>query len=368
MRKMLSLFLLVFLIFSIFTYSFVDINLSYLSLIYTGLYLNQRIVLTTIYTVIIFILFGLSYFLLNNIDKDQINFQKLILLILIASVFSYPAILTFDIFNYITTARVTFLYQENPYIVYPIELMNDPYLAFTRAANKTALYGPFWILLTGIPFILGFGNFIMTLFSFKLFIAFFYLATAFLIRKIDKNAVWFFALNPLVIIESLVSSHNDIVMIFFALLSLYLFFNKKHLSSIFSILASILIKPATIFLAPVYFGMIKDKFINKIINRSRIFAFCAGFMLIIFVLSPLREELYPWYAIWFIAFTSFLYKNRFLQNLVLVFSLGLVLRYVPYMATGNYFGLTPIIRNVLMVLPVAIFLFCSALRNKFKFI
>ena len=40
----------------------------------------------------------------------------------------------------------------------PIEIPNEPYLAFTRAANKTALYGPVWILLTAIPHLLGQGD------------------------------------------------------------------------------------------------------------------------------------------------------------------------------------------------------------------
>lgn len=154
-------------------------------------------------------------------------------------------------------------------------------------------------------------------------------------------------------------------MIFFVLLSFYLFFRKKYLSSILSILASVLIKPATLFLAPVYLGMLKDKIIGKRINQEKAFWYSAIFMFLIFVLSPFREELYPWYAIWFIMFTAFLYKNRFLQNLVLVFSLGLMLRYIPYMATGNYFGTTPVIRNILMVAPVFVFFTFTWLKKYF---
>jgi hypothetical protein len=287
------------------------------------------------------------------------------LLIIFAGIFAYPAALSFDIFNYITTARVAFFYQENPYIIYPIEFLNDPYLEFTRAANKTALYGPFWILLTGIPHFAGLGNFILTLFFFKAFIALFFIGTVYIMRKIDKTAAFFFILNPLVIIESLVSSHNDIVMMFFAILSIYLFFQKKHIFSFFSIIGSVLIKFASIFLLPVYLGMIKDRIIGRKINQEKAFKYSAIFMFIIFLLSPLREEMYPWYAIWFIVFTSFLHKNKFLQNLVLVFSFGLMLRYIPYMATGDYFGTTPVIRNILMISPVLIFFLATWLKRYF---
>ena len=366
MNIVISVFILTLVIFSIFTYSFVDINLSYLKSLYTGLYLNNRFLLSIVYSILIFILFGCSYFLLTNIGRLKVNINRMILFIVLAAIFAYPAALTFDIFNYMTTAKVTFLYQENPYIIYPIEFLNDPYLAFTRAANKTALYGPFWILLTGIPQFVGFGNFVLTLFSFKALIALFYIGTVYLMRKIDKTAALFFALNPLVIIESLVSSHNDIVMIFFALLSFYFFFQKKHVFSFLSIFGSVLIKPATLFLPPIYLGMIKDRIIAKKINQEKAFKYSAILMFLIFLLSPLREELYPWYAVWFIVFTAFLHKNKFLQNLVLVFSLGLMLRYIPYMATGSYFGSTPIIRNILMITPVLLFLIYSWSRILFQ--
>lgn len=365
MKLVLPIFILFLAFFSIFTYSFIDINLSYLRGLYTGLYLNNRYLLSVIYSILVLVLFGCSYFLLTNIDELKINLKKIILLIVLATIFSYPAALTFDIFNYMTTARVTFLYQENPYIIYPIEFINDPYLDFTRATNKTALYGPFWIILTVVPYLAGLGNFVLTLLSFKAFIASFYIGTVYLIRKLDKNAVWFFALNPLVIIESLVSSHNDIVMIFFVLLSIYLFFKKRYIFSLLALAGSILIKPATLFLTPIYFGMVKDLIIGKKINHEKAFKYSAILMFTIFLLSPLREELYPWYAIWFIAFTAFLHKNKFLQNLVLVFSLGLMLRYIPYMATGDYFGSTPIIRNILMITPVFMFLSFTWLKKHF---
>lgn len=367
MTFVISVFILSLILLSVFTYSFVDINLSYLKILYTGLYLNQRYLLAAIYSILIFILFGCFYYLAENIERLRSRLNKIIIFVILASIFAYPAALTFDIFNYITTARVVFFYQENPYIVYPIEFLNDPYLTFTRAANKTALYGPLWILLTGIPHFLGLGNFILTLFSFKMFIALFYFGTIYLMGKLDKSAVLFFALNPLVIVESLVSSHNDIVMVFFVILSFYLFMQKKYMFSFFSIVGSILIKFATVFLLPVYIAVIKDRAIGKKINQEKVFRYCAILMFVIFLLSPLREELYPWYAIWFITFTAFLNKNRFLQNLVLVFSFGLMLRYIPYMLSGNYFGSTPLIRNILMISPVFIFLVITWLKRYFPF-
>ena len=351
-----SVLVLTLVLFSIFTYSFVDVNVPYLENLYTGYYSAHRILLTSLYVILISVLFGCFYFSTKNVDKLKNNLKKIAIFVILLAIIAYPAALTFDIFNYMTTAKVLFLHQENPYIIYPIEFIDDSYLEFTRATNKTALYGPFWIMLSGIPHLAGLGNFILTLFSFKVFIALFYIGTIYMIGKIDKNAVIFFALNPLVIVETLVSGHNDIVMIFFAIVSFYLFFKKRYGLSALAFIGSILIKFATLFLIPVFIAMAKDNIIGKKIDKEKAFVYSAGFMFLIFLLSPLREELYPWYAVWFVVFTSFLYKNKFLQNLVLVFSFGLMLRYVPYMATGTYFGFTPIVRNLLMIAPLVLFL------------
>ena len=165
------------------------------------------------------------------INKKKIVFKDLRFLIFITIVilfFSYPGMLSFDIFNYIVTAKVLFFYHENPYIIMPIEFVGDPLLSFTHAANKISLYGASWILITAIPYFVGIGNFLLTLFSFKLFVSMFYLGTVFLIWKISKNliSVALFSLNPLVIIETLVSGHNDIVMVFFSLFSFYILMKK----------------------------------------------------------------------------------------------------------------------------------------------
>lgn len=345
--------------FTIFSYAFVDKNLIYLKSLYSGLYLNNRTELSFIFVLLVTSLFSVYYFIAKDVESVVKVLPKLLAGIVMATFLSYPAALTFDIFNYITTAKVAYFYHENPYLIYPIELTGEPYLLFTRAANKLALYGPVWIALTAIPFYLGFGNFVLTLFSFKLLIVVFYLATVYVMFKMDKRAATIFALNPLVIIETLVSSHNDIVLVFFAILAYYLI--KNQIVSGLLLVASILIKFATAFLVPVYLLALFGK-----LRESRLYFLSALSMVVIFSLSPLREELYPWYAIWFLAFTAFL-RNKFIQNLIIVFSFSLMLRYIPYMATGNYFGTTPMIRVILTTLPVGIYLFVSYFKKQIKF-
>ena len=349
MKKIILGMYTLFLIFiTIFTYVFIDPNLIYLKQVFTGLFMTQRLTITVIYSLIIAVFFVFYLVLLNFFRKKIFNsgeFKFIVGLTAIILFFSYPAMVSYDIFNYLATAKVLFLYHENPYLIMPIQFTGDPFLLFTHAANKTALYGPFWILLTGIPYFLGFGNFLITLFSFKFFTAIFYLATVGILYRMSKNIYFtaFFALNPLIILEVLVSGHNDIVMMFFALASLYYIKERKWLLSLLFIIFSVLIKYATLFLFPVFIYILFNYFRNKKIDWEKVYYLSSLFMLLVFFLSPIREEIYPWYSIWFLVFVP-LVKNRLIKYIYLTFSFSLLLRDLPFMLIGTYFGPTPLIK------------------------
>ena len=351
-------------IFTIFTYFFVDPNLIYFKTFYSGFALKERGVVSLIYILLILIFFVFYYFLYSRVTIK--NLKKIILISVIFLFFSYPAVLSYDIFNYITTAKVTYFYLENPYIIYPIEFIGEPYLEFTRAANKTALYGPFWIMLSGIPFISGFGNFILTLFNFKLLSFSFYLGISYLIFKLTKDPkkVAFFALNPLVLIETVVSGHNDVVMMFFALFSLYFLKKNKYAFSVIFMVFSILIKLATVFLTPVFIYYFYMKLKKKRIDWDKIFMLSATSMLAIFFLSPLREEIYPWYGIWFLTFAALIPKYKILRVFSVLLSFVLLLRYIPFMYLGTYFGPTPGIKILVTFIPIAVLIIAYLIIRK----
>lgn len=357
MKKLLLGFYSVFLIcITIFSYAFVDPNLLYLRKLYNGLYATNRPLVTLVFVLMVLIFFGFYAVFLYWFKKKifGINEFKFILTSSVVFLFlSYPAMVSYDIFNYIATAKVLFFYHENPYIIMPIQFLHDPLLLFMQAANKTALYGPFWILLTGIPYFLGLGNFVLTLFAFKLFNVIFYLLSITLLYKMSKNIyhLSFFALNPLVIFETLVSSHNDIVMMSFAILAIYLLRNKQVIISIILIALSILVKYSTLFLIPVFLYAIFNQFKNRQLDWEKMFYWLSISMLVIFLLSPIREEIYPWYAIWFLVFLPFI-QNRLMKYIYLSFSFGLMFRYVPFMLIGTYFGPTPLIKNLVTFIPV----------------
>lgn len=349
-------FIFVFL-FALFSYLFVDSNIPTLNIFYSDFFFSGRKISTIVYLMFVlsfFIFYG--YFILAAGKKvlTKNDFKIIIALTIIILFFSYPAMLSYDIFNYIATSKVLFFYHENPYIVMPIEFIEDSVLSFMHAGNKIALYGPSWIILTGIPYFLGSLGFVFTLFSFKLFIVSFYLGTIFLIWKISKNvmSLYLFSLNPLVAMEVLVGSHNDIVMMFFLLFSFFLIMRNKVKFAILFFLFSILVKYITIILLPIFLYLIFAKIKRISINWEKIFYYSAWLMMFGFLLSPIREEIYPWYALWFLPLSFLVPNKKFLLGVSMVLSFGLLFRYAPFMYSGTHAGLTPLIKSSITFIPV----------------
>lgn len=370
MKKVTIILYSIFLtLFSIFSYVFVDPNLLYLKNIYSGFAFSNRL-LTTIFYILFVLIFFIFYsiFIFRGIKKRLSSKDTLILFGITVGIllFSYPAMLSYDIFNYIATSKVLFFYHENPYVVMPIEFARDPLLAFTHAANKIALYGPFWILLTGISYFLGVGNFIITLFAFKFFIMVFYLATIFLVWKISKNIipVLLLSFNPLVVIETLVSGHNDIVMIFFVLLSFFLLIKKKIFLGTLIFILSIFIKYVTLLLLPIFLIFVWKIIRKKEFHLEEIFYHSSLLMYFGFLLSPIREEIYPWYAIWFLSFSFLLPNKKTLLYISLAFSFGLLFRYVPFVFSGTHAGSTPIVKSIVTFLPPFIVVINQIVKKK----
>lgn len=358
MRKLLfvsyALFLLLIVYFS---YYFVDPNLSYLQWFYLHFKLQSQTekVLLLLSGLLIFFFFYVAILLLYR--RKILTQKDGILLIAITTLFllfAYPAVYSYDIFNYLATAKVAFLYGENPYIIMPIELSGDPILAFMHAPNKVALYGPGWIIFTLLPFLTGGGNFLLTLFSFKVVVVLFYFLILYLIYKLSKNflAVLFFGLNPLVVIETIWSGHNDIVMMALLITGFYLYLNRRRKLGFLFLILSVVIKYATVILLPVLL-FLKYTYRKKIINQRQLFRWSMYGMITIFLLSSFREEIYPWYAIWFLPFVA-LAGKRSEKILAVLFSFCLELRYFPYMIFLTHFGITPILKIMITFAPVTL--------------
>lgn len=352
-------------IISLFLYSFTQVDLS-LTLSQFSIYqicekflqhigFFQRPLSTTIFSIIIillFIFYGLLLYLTKR-KKIEIKETKIIIfLTFIILVFSYNAF-SYDLFNYIFDAKIITHYHQNPYFHKALDYTGDPMLSFMRWTQRLYPYGPGWLVLTVPLSFIGMNYFLLTFFLFKFLAGFSFVGSCWLIYKISDRIfpedklfnLSFWAFNPLVIIESLVSAHNDISMIFFMLLSIYLLIIDRKFLSTISYLFSISIKFATGIFLPIIFFLIYLKKKNK--NFEKIFIFSILLSLITVIVASIRTTFQPWYLLMPLSLISFISRKRFIfiaSIIVSIFSVGI---YIPYVYMTDYAKSYPIlIQNI----------------------
>ena len=294
----------------------------------------QRPLATTIFVGITTLMFGLYGLLLRQIQKGlwtRKELWKLILVLTTILVFFYPAF-SYDFFNYMFTAKTVLIYHKNPYDVIPLQFAGvDPWLNFMRWTHLPSAYTPFWILLTLVPYTLGFGYFLLIMWAMKAMVAGFYLlAAAGLLRVLDKLksphsilGLAIFAFNPLIIIETLVSGHNDIVMMAIVIWAIYCYLEKSKWTAGLLWAMSVGAKLMTLILAPLLvFGFRKW--------------WALGLMSLGLLAVLTQREVLAWYWVWIMPFVALIPESRTLTILASSVSLGLTLRYIPYLYLGNW--------------------------------
>ncbi|AKM81421.1 MAG: hypothetical protein UT13_C0001G0459 [Candidatus Pacebacteria bacterium GW2011_GWF2_38_9] len=346
---LLKSYFFLFVVFAIFSFVLTDPNLTLLNLnffVSLQTYLWQHVLplqnfRTIFYGVLITLIFINYLLILKNwhglkLDVRQ-NFWKFLIIVSLPLIFSYNA-LSHDLFNYIFNAKMIIEYGANPHVQTAINFPNDPMLRFMNNIHTPAPYGYGWTTLSLLPYLAGLGKFLSTFIVFKLF-AFLSLILALLIsEKFFKKANYFklalFFLNPLLLIEILSSAHNDLWMLAPALLAVYLATNlqKKKIFKIILIAVlltvSISIKFATIVLLPlIIYLALKNRL-------GRLGKFPTYDLMALAMFAPLLTErskqFLPWYLLWSLIFLP-LIKNKFLRNLLIVFSFSSLLRYLPWM-------------------------------------
>lgn len=356
-----------------FSYTQVDLNLTLSkvslwqgiqkSFQYIGFY--ERPLATWWYIGILIVLY-LCYFTIVYYCQKRViersTVWKIIIAVTLILVLSYPAF-SYDLFNYMFTAKTVLVYHKNPYTVIPLQFTGlDNWIYFMRWVHLPSAYTPLWIALTLPAYLFGFGYFLLIMWNIKLLVAFSYLVSAWCIEKIllsvEKQhatiGLAIFALNPLVVIESLVSAHNDMLMMALVLVAI-VFFTKKHMMlSWFTVSVSIALKLMTLFLIPAYF--LRWNRIAALIGMS------SGFILVLF-----QREVLPWYFLWIIPFVALLPSQKTVFILSSGVSLGLLLRYAPYLYYGHWNDPVPFLKSIVTVAPivlsVAIILFTPKVRG-----
>lgn len=313
----------------------------------------QRPLSTALYIVIILLLY-LFYFLFLRLARiggirGIRGIWVLIITTTIIYTFSYNAF-SYDIFNYMFDSKIVTYYHQNPYQHKALDYAGDPMLTFMHSTHRPYPYGPFWLLLT-IPLSFLVSQFFLpTFFLFKALTSLSFAGTAFFISRILKKispqneifGVVFFALSPLVIIESLVSAHNDIVMIFLSIWSLYLLMNKNYFRSFILLILSIGVKFASIFLLPVFVYITIKQLRNQKIDFKKVLmvAFilmCASVVTTSFASGINKNpELQPWYFLMLLPFAAFVVQKRIIVVLTFCISVAMLASYLPFLMMGEW--------------------------------
>lgn len=356
--KKLSLFswfyLFIILLLFLYSYTQVDLNLTFSrvpllhTIIHTFQYIGyfQRPISTTIYVGITILLFIFYYFFLKKIKKSELKRGEVWTVISVSGVillFSYNAF-SYDLFNYIFDAKIFTFYHQNPYLHKALDFHGDPMLTFMRWTHRTYPYGPVWLFITVPLSYLGFQFFIPTFLFFKLLALGGYYGTAYYLEKITKKytkvdslvAVVFFALNPLVLIESVVSAHIDISMVFLLVLSVYYLLDTKSYRSILLLVLSIGVKYASVFIIPayIYLYFLRSR---KILSKSIFLHLCLFLMAAGAVAQTASQgNFQPWYLLIALPFAAILAENIFIIIATFIISFIALMGYVPYLFLGNW--------------------------------
>lgn len=306
----------------------------------------QRPLSSYLFVGIIISLFFFYLMILHAVSKKKISKKPIWFLIISTTVlltFSYNAF-SYDLFNYMFDAKIVTHYNQNPFIHKALDFPGDPMLSFMHWTHRLFPYGPTWLGLTVPLSFLGFQFFLPTFFFFKIMISMSFLGTTFFIGKILRKfslnnevfGIAFFALNPLVIIESLVSSHNDITMMLFLMWSIYLLMNKNYVRSIILLIFSVGVKFATAFMTPIYLLVYFLQKRKKEIGWEILFGIMTAMMITPIILASYRTNFQPWYLLNILPLASLVARKYYFFIPSVVISFFSIFQYLPFLYLGNW--------------------------------
>lgn len=376
---------------TIFSYAYVDLNLTisqnkiflYFVDIMQKLGYYYRPQATFIYVTLITIAFGFFIYNLYLAAKDRISAKYVMTsasINVLILVFAYP-FLSSDLFNYLFDAKIITHYHLSPYTHKPLDFPGDEWIRFMRWTHRYSPYGPLWLGISIIPSFLGFGKFILSFFTFKITIAAFHLINTYLIFKTltylkSKQILLgtaFYALNPLFLIEGVVNAHNDVVFAAFLLAAIYFWTISKKGLSYLSLILGTFVKYISILNLP---SLLIASFFKSRISFSRLVTLNLITMAVFtYIFSSFRinvpfvsagstqVQFQPWYLFWTLPFISLIPATGLIV-VSIVLSIGVSLRYLPFLYYGDWFqpGTIEFMR-LIAVLPMLLTAIIILLKN-----
>lgn len=340
---------------------------------------------------------------------------KLSLWLALPLMLAYNA-LSFDVFNYIFNAKIVLQYQANPHIKTALDFSFDPWVRFMHNIHTPAPYGYGWTWLSLIPYqvfaFLSQTRFSLIWLGFTVF-SFLSLAISYQLlvwlrtrdpyspsvidSKSLKSWIWLL-LNPLLLIEIVANSHNDLWMIIPALISFGLIIKPLSksinsnqpgliklckrigviLTAVSLFLFSISIKYATIVLIPIW-GVFLIRSIwpiglKQIVKKLKLsllltwfnhhWPWLASALLFLPLFTNRSQQFHPWYLIWSLVWLP-LIKVKWWRQLLIILSLSSLARYLPWLLANNYTPAVLLQQKLITWVPAVLFLL-YLLLFKFK--
>lgn len=163
----------------------------------------------------------------------------------------FPAMFSCDLYLYIFYGRTISHYGQNPILVSPLHHSDDAVISWIRCwRGLPSSYGPVWLMLAGsLSAIAGDARF-ANIFTYKAGLLGLHVLTivavwSLLRRTRPELATWgavFYGWNPLVLLETIGSGHNDAVVGLYAALSLLAVANRRWPFAVFFIVAAAMVK------------------------------------------------------------------------------------------------------------------------------
>ncbi len=361
-------------------------------------FFNNRTLSAIIFTGLFFLLIGFYLKLVHSLNlKINIQQKPIWTLIKLTAILGFPLLFaynafSYDIFNYMFNAKIVIQYHANPHLKTALDFAHDPWTRFMHNVHTPAPYGYGWTVFSLLPFLAGFGKFILTWFSFKLSS---YLSLLLLIplwHELDqsfenlklnwKNAL-IFCFNPLVLIEVIGNGHNDLWMMLPVFVSFGLIpkLDKKSLVTKFLIglgsavllVFSISTKLASLTVVPIWLLLIiyslKPKISKNIFEQTRLshnwwqqnWPLLASILMFLPLLTNRSQQFHPWYLTWSLVWLP-LIKNKTWRNLLLIFSFSSLFRYSPWILANDYSQFVKIQQKLITWTPALIWLSLHSLR------
>ena len=173
-------------------------------------------------------------------------------------VWVYPVGAT-DIYDYIFRARLWALYDYNPLTVTPLQVNHDPWFPYVVWVWFTSPYGPFWADISVVINRLAGNSLLANLLLFKLLAVLSVAAVSILLFDLLRergegealSGVLLIAWNPLLLFETAVNGHNDMLMMALLVAALWLYRRQLHWAALVLGTLAALVKLAALAALPV---------------------------------------------------------------------------------------------------------------------